>query len=30
MKLTKRIKAINEKVQPGKAYSIDEALKLLA
>jgi large subunit ribosomal protein L1 len=29
-KLTKRVKAIREKVQPGKAYAIDEALGLLS
>ena len=28
-KLTKRMKAIREKIEPGKAYSIDEALGLL-
>jgi large subunit ribosomal protein L1 len=28
-KLSKRIKAIQEKIQPGKAYAIDEALALL-
>src|SRR5690606_16012084 len=28
-RLSKRIKAIGEKLQPGKAYSIDEALGLL-
>ncbi|MCO6413010.1 MAG: 50S ribosomal protein L1 [Thiogranum sp.] len=29
-KLSKRVKAIREKVQPGKAYAIDEALGLLS